>query len=157
MLLSRGTSTGWRNGLTGASRISTSRIAKSWAWGGTTPGTSICWGPPSWKAAWQKRDWCSWWTPSCASASNVPFCHKEGEWCLGLHWKWYCQQVEGGGPSPLLRTGEAIPEVLHAVLSSSVQEGRGDTGESPTKGHKDDEGSGASLLCGKSERAETLA
>ena len=33
---------------------------------------SMCWGPPSWKAAWQKRIWGSWWTPIWTGASNVP-------------------------------------------------------------------------------------
>lgn len=28
-------------------------------WGGTTPGTSLCCGLPSWKAACQKRPWCA--------------------------------------------------------------------------------------------------
>jgi len=54
-----GTSTGWRNEMTGTSGRSTKRSAKSRTWGGTTPG----WGPLIWKAAWQKRAWGSWWTP----------------------------------------------------------------------------------------------
>ena len=64
MLPSRGTLTGWRGGLAVISCSSTRRIAKSCRWRGTTPGTCICWGLPSWKAAWQKRPWASWWTPS---------------------------------------------------------------------------------------------
>jgi len=27
-----------------------------------------------WKAAWQKRTWGSWWTPSWKWVSNVPLC-----------------------------------------------------------------------------------
>jgi len=53
---SRGTSTGWRNGLTGT-LWSSSRSAKSCTWGETTLGTRTWWGPPSWKAAFQKKTW----------------------------------------------------------------------------------------------------
>jgi len=74
-----------------------------------------------------------------------PSC-KEAVRCPGLHWEKYCLQIEGGDPSPLLSTGEATAGVLRPVLSSPVQERHGHTGETPTKGHKDDEGTGASLL-----------
>ena len=42
------------------------------------------------------------------------------------------------------------------MLGSSVEKRDGHIGESPTKGHKDDEGTGASLLWGKAERAGTV-
>jgi len=72
VLTSRGTSSGWRDGLTGTSWSSASRSAKSYTYRGTTPGTSIIWVLTSWKAAWHKRLWRSSWTPSWPWISNVP-------------------------------------------------------------------------------------
>jgi len=53
--------------------------------------------------------------------------------------------------SALVRT----PGVLCPVLGSPVPERDGYPAESPTKGHKVDEGTAASLLQGKAERAGT--
>lgn len=41
--------------------------------GGTTPCTTTCWRPPSWKAAWQKRTSASWWTPCWMWVSSMPW------------------------------------------------------------------------------------
>lgn len=49
-------------------------------------------------------------------------------------------------PPPLLSSGEATSGLLHPVLVSRVQEKQGATEEGQAKGHKDDEGSGVSLL-----------
>lgn len=68
----------------------------------------------------------------------------------------YCQQVEGDDPCVIFSTGEATPGTLCPVLGFPVQESHGQVGESPTKGHEDDEGTGASLLRGKAERAGTV-
>jgi len=52
----------------------------------------------------------------------------------------WCQQVKGRDPSPLLCSGEVIIGELHFW---APQYNRGET---PTKGHEDDQGTGASLL-----------
>lgn len=59
-------------------------------------------------------------------------------------------------PSPLLSFGDATPEVLGPVMGSSVQKNHGHIRESSAKGHKNEEGSGAFLPCGKAERAVTI-
>ncbi|KAK4828409.1 hypothetical protein QYF61_026163 [Mycteria americana] len=53
----KGTLTDWRDESRRALCNSTEGIAKSCIWGGATPCTSTCWGPPGWKAALQKRTW----------------------------------------------------------------------------------------------------
>jgi len=71
----------------------------------------------------------------------------------GVHWEECGQQVEGGSPPALFCPSEAPSGVLHLVLGSPVQERREATGESPAKGYKDDEGTGASVLQVKAEGA----
>jgi len=58
-------------------------------------------------------------------------------------------------PFLLLMPDEATPRVPCPVLGSLAQERSELTGESPEKGHKDDEGTGESLLQGKAEEAGT--
>lgn len=53
VLPSMGTSTARRNGLAGATKIST-RSSTSCPSGATAPRTRKCWGPNSWQKAWQK-------------------------------------------------------------------------------------------------------
>jgi len=60
ILPSRGILTGWRNRLIRTLRSSKRWCAKSCTGGGKTPCSYICWGPPCWKAAQQKRTWRSW-------------------------------------------------------------------------------------------------
>ena len=57
-----------------------------------------------------------------------------------------CQQIKEGDPPPLLCTGEAASGVLCPVLGFSVQQTQGSLRRSPVEGHKDYEGSGASLF-----------
>lgn len=86
----------------------------------TTTGTSGCWGPPSWKAAWKERSRGSGgheaeWEPAGNSQC------KGGQWHPGLYWEkgmaWAVTSL-----SPLLSTSVASPAVLCSVLGSSVQE-----------------------------------
>jgi len=57
-----------------------------------------------------------------------------------------CQQVKAGDPSSVLSTGEPTPVDPCPVLGSLGQERDRHSVESPMKGYKDDEGTGASLL-----------
>lgn len=49
--------TGCRNGLTGTAGTPTSRGAKSYTWGGTTPCTNMCFGPPSQHCSFSEKVW----------------------------------------------------------------------------------------------------
>ncbi|GAB0203499.1 mitochondrial enolase superfamily member 1 [Grus japonensis] len=73
-------------------------------------------------------------------------CGQEGQRYLGVHSEERGQQVKGGYPPPLLCPSEATSGILCPVLGSPVQERQGTTGESPAKGYRDDEGTGASLI-----------
>lgn len=125
LLSIRGILTGWRKGLTGTSCSSTRGRAKSWrpGHGRTSPCTSKCWGTPSWKAAVQ--------TPGLTvDAKLTDFEPEKCPWGKGgqvhpglqqgKHW----QQVEVGGPSPLLGPSspagapqcQAEPAILERTL-----------------------------------------
>ena len=67
-----------------------------------------------------------------------------------------CQQVEGGGPAPLLWAGEASPGVLRSDVKSSVQERHGPVRVHPEEGHKNDLRDGTPLLQRQAERAGTV-
>ncbi|GAB0206688.1 mitochondrial enolase superfamily member 1 [Grus japonensis] len=56
------------------------------------------------------------------------------------------QQVEGSNSSPLLRSDETPPGVLHPALGSSVQERHRPVGASPEEDHKNDQRAGTPLL-----------
>ncbi|GAB0201659.1 triadin [Grus japonensis] len=66
--------------------------------------------------------------------------------CPGLHPKRCDQQVEGGDPAPLLRSGETPPGVLHPALGAPVQERHEAVGASPEEGQEADQRAGAPLL-----------
>ena len=84
-----------------------------------------------WKAAWQKRPWGSWWTPSPPGDSKVLLPKGDHERCPGLRWAKHGQQLEGGDPSPLLSAGEAKPAALCPALGSPVRETRTSWGDPP--------------------------
>ena len=65
-------------------------------------------------------------------------------------------RFEGGGLSPLVSTGETTAGAQGPVLGPPAQEGHGRTGGSPVKGCEKDEGTGAPLLRGKSEKLFSL-
>ena len=67
VLLFKGTSRSWINGAAGTAWSSIQWSAKSYPWGGTTPGTRTGWG----QLAGKGKTWRLWWT-SGAWYNNVP-------------------------------------------------------------------------------------
>lgn len=63
------------------------------------------------------------------------------------------QQVKGGSLSPLFYSIEGESVVLCPVVGSPVQEKQGTFSESPAKGYRGNEGTGAFLLWGKAEKS----
>ena len=58
---------------------------------------------------------------------------------------WRSTDIKGGDPSPLLNVGEATPGALCHILGFSVKEKHEYNGESPVKGHDDDQETEESL------------
>jgi len=105
VLPSRGTSAGWGHGLRGASRSSANGNAESCPWGGTAPGTRAGWGQPAGKQLCRRGPQ----GPGGHQVDHEPAtstCGEGGRQPPGLPEAEHHQQVEGGGPSPLLRPGE---------------------------------------------------
>lgn len=73
-----------------------------------------------------------------------------------LHAKKIGQQVEGGGPAPLLLSGETSPGVLSSALDSQAQERHGSVKAVPEDGHKNDYMAGTLLLWKKRLRGLCL-
>jgi len=142
MLLSRETSTDWRNWLRGTSWIARKEIAKFCSWGGTISCTSTWLAHPSGKQLDRK-------VPEGRGREQVEHepamypRHKEGKWYPGLYYE--------GDHFSILSIGEATLGILCPALGLPVQERHGHTGDNPEQGHKDDEGSGTSLLWAKAE------
>lgn len=125
MLPSIRSPTAWRNGLAGVSRSSTRRSAKSCIWRGKTPDTtSICWGLSSWKAAWQRGLWLSWWP----WANSVPLQQRslvvlwgcirvlpsgEGRWSFPITQAWWGHTWSTVSRSGLSKRAVAIAESVH--------------------------------------------
>lgn len=59
---------------------STGGNAKSCPWGEITSGTSTCWGPTGWEAAWQWTTLRCWWTTRWPRASNALLLHRRPTW-----------------------------------------------------------------------------
>ena len=84
VLLFGGTWTGWKNGLTGTSRSSAKRNAKSCPWGGTTPCIKTGWGCPAGKQLGRKGLK----SPGGHRLDHEPVmcpCYQQGKWCSELH------------------------------------------------------------------------
>jgi len=68
---------------------------------------------------------------------------------------WRSTDIKGGDPSPLLNVGEATPGALCHILGFSVKEKHEYNGESPVKGHDDDQETEESLQWGMAEGVQT--
>ena len=66
------------------------------------------------------------------------------------------QQKQSSGSFPVLRIGEAAPQVLCPVWGPPIREGHGRAGVSPEKGNKAGEGSGTQILQIKNDGAGVI-
>ena len=78
-------------------------------------------------------------------------CSPESQPLPGLHQKCSGQQEEGGDHSTLFCPHEAPSEALHPALGSPAQERHGAVEVDPEESHEDDQRTGASLQCRKTE------
>lgn len=128
-LTHRGSSTSWRNGLTGTSWSST-RNAKSYIWGGMTPGRSTSWGSTQLESKFNCGHQIEYGPAMC------PVC-KEGQWYPRLHYIKYCHQWR----ELILTLIQHWCVHTWSTLSSSGPLSTRDMGilvESPTTGYGDD-------------------
>ena len=117
-------------------------------WGGTAPRTGISWGCPAGKRRCRRGG------PGGHQVEREPImyrCCKEGQRHRGLRQEESCRQVRGDAPTPSFSAGECC-ESWSAGSSSELPSAGETWTESPAKGHKDDEGTGASHMR-KGERA----
>lgn len=92
-------------------------IRVSCHWGGIAIGTSTVSGPSSWKAAWQKKTWESWWKTMSQQCAESPL-H------IRLQVEEQCLLAEWGDPSLLVSTGEIHLEFWVQVWVPSAREKR---------------------------------
>ena len=96
---------------------STPPSEKSCTWAGAIPSTDTGWAGNDLRAALRRRVWEHRLMKDSACASNE--CLFIGQPYPGLRQKKCDQQVEKGGPAPLLCAGEASHGVLHPDVKSS--------------------------------------
>lgn len=129
ILLSRGTLTGCRNGLTGALWTSTRENVKVVEQQEIIPGTSTHWWPADWKAALQKRTSGSWWVVGQLWAVMA----KKADNLLAPAKTF----PEGQGRWPLPHCTALERPHLEYCVGSSVEERHGHAGETPWRGYED--------------------